>query len=57
VHSTFFEKHATSGKKHGFGLGTYVAKLAIEEHGGEVNFTSSEDEGTKVFITLPFSTT
>jgi len=57
VHSTFFEKHATSGKKHGFGLGTYVAKLAVEEHGGEVNFTSSEHEGTKVFIALPFPKT
>jgi signal transduction histidine kinase len=57
VRARFFEKHATSGKKHGLGLGTYVAKLAIKEHGGDVSFTSTEDEGTKVYITLPSSVT
>ncbi len=52
VRSKFFEKYASSGKKNGLGLGTYLAKLAIEEHGGHIGVTSSEDEGTEVFITL-----
>jgi len=55
VQPTFFEKYATSGKQNGFGLGTYVARLVTEEHGGEIHFTSSEDEGTEVLMALPFS--
>lgn len=55
VHSIFFEKYATSGKKNGLGLGTYMAKLVIKEHGGEIGVTTSEDEGTEVLMTLPLS--
>jgi two-component system sensor histidine kinase/response regulator len=54
VQPVFFEKYATSGKKNGFGLGTYVAKLVADEHGGQISLHSSEDEGTEVLMTLPF---
>lgn len=53
VRSKFFEKGATSGKKDGRGLGTYIAKLVVQAHGGQISFNSSEDEGTEVSIILP----
>jgi len=55
VQPIFFDKYATSGKQNGFGLGTYVAKLVTEEHGGKIRFHSSEDEGTEVLMALPCS--
>jgi signal transduction histidine kinase len=51
----FFEKYVTSGKKNGLGVGTYMARLVIEEHGGDIGVSSSEDEGTEVLMTLPVS--
>ena len=54
VRSTFFEKYASSGKKKGLGLGTYMAKLVVKTHAGQIGFNSSEDEGTEVLMTLPF---
>ncbi|MDH5720719.1 MAG: PAS domain S-box protein [Spirochaetia bacterium] len=53
IQNRFFEKFATSGKKKGTGLGTYSARLIAKVHGGDISFTSSEKEGTKLFITLP----
>lgn len=49
----FFDKFATAGKTQGTGLGTYSARLAAEIHGGEISFTTSENEGTTLFIRLP----
>jgi hypothetical protein len=38
----------------GRGIGTYSAKLITERYlGGSVSFTSSEEEGTTFFVTLP----
>lgn len=53
IRDTFFERYATSGKRHGTGLGTYVARLIAKVHGGELSFTTSEADGTRVCIELP----
>lgn len=53
VRNRFFEKYATSGKRSGTGLGTYSAQLIAKAHGGHIEFTSSEAEGTRVTVVLP----
>lgn len=53
IRETLFEKHVTAGKKRGTGLGTYSAKLLTEAQKGDINFTSSENEGTTFYIRLP----
>lgn len=53
IRETFFDRYTTSGKRHGTGLGTYVARLIAESHGGAITFSSSEADGTSVRVTLP----
>jgi PAS domain S-box-containing protein len=53
VRDVFFDRYATSGKKNGTGLGTYVAALITRIHAGTIAFTTSEEEGTTVTIELP----
>jgi signal transduction histidine kinase len=53
VRDRFFERYATSGKKRGTGLGTYSARLIARTHGGDISFTSTEQEGTWVEVRLP----
>jgi len=53
VRGRFFEKYATSGKTCGTGLGTYSAQLIAKAHGGRIEFTTSEAEGTRVTVVLP----
>ena len=52
--STIFEKFNTTkrGRK-GTGLGTTIAKLFVEAHGGGISADSSEAEGTTFAITMP----
>lgn len=50
---TFFNKYASSGKKSGVGLGTYIAHLVVKAHDGEITINSSENEGTDISILLP----
>ncbi|MDP7454857.1 MAG: HAMP domain-containing sensor histidine kinase [Candidatus Peribacteraceae bacterium] len=38
---------------HGNGLGLYVAKGAVEELGGKINFISKENEGTEFRVEIP----
>jgi PAS domain S-box-containing protein len=49
----FFERYNTAGKEGGTGLGTYVARLIAETHGGNVRYTTSPAEGTHLIVTLP----
>ena len=49
----FFEPYTTSGKTTGTGLGTYSAMLIANTHGGNIEFTSSEEEGTTLTVILP----
>ncbi|MBW1782848.1 MAG: PAS domain S-box protein [Deltaproteobacteria bacterium] len=53
IRSRFFDRFASSGKKGGTGLGTYSAKLIARAHGGDVRFTTSDEQGTHVIVTLP----
>ncbi len=53
IRESFFERYATKGKSKGTGLGTYSAKLIVQAHGGSIDFTTSEQEGTRVFFSLP----
>lgn len=53
VRKRFFEPYATAGKEHGTGLGTYSAKLVANAHGGDIDFTTSPQEGTHVVVSLP----
>ena len=54
VRYTFFEKYASSGKKSGLGLGTYIVKLIVKAHDGKTTFRSSDTEGTDISILLPY---
>jgi len=53
VRDVFFERYATSGKKNGTGLGTYVAALITRVHHGEIGFSSAGNQGTVVWMRLP----
>lgn len=53
IREHFFEKYATSGKSSGTGLGTYSARLMIQTMGGDIAFTSSEEQGTAVTVRFP----
>jgi PAS domain S-box-containing protein len=49
----FFKPYVTSGKEGGTGLGNHNALLVARTHKGDINFTTSEDEGTHVTVHLP----
>lgn len=51
-----FEPFFTT-KKDGLGLGLSMTKRVVEEHGGIVNFLSTEGKGTNVIIALPLGHT
>ena len=53
IRQVFFHPYTTSGKDYGTGLGTYVAALITRVHNGTIDFTSSEEDGTTVTVTLP----
>ena len=48
-----FEPFFSYGKKKGTGLGMATVKKIVEEHGGTLEVTSEEGEGTEVIILLP----
>ncbi len=50
-----FKKAKSSFKKHipGAGLGLAISKKIIDNHGGSINISSVENQGTTVAITLP----
>ena len=53
IRNKFFDRYVTFGKQYGTGLGTYSAMLITRAHGGEITFTTSEEEGTYLIVTLP----
>ncbi|MFP4266459.1 MAG: MASE3 domain-containing protein [Spirochaetaceae bacterium] len=53
IRDRFFERYVTSGKRDGTGLGTYSAWLITRAHGGKIWFTTDEEEGTHLFVSLP----
>ena len=53
IRSRFFEKYATAGKVRGTGLGTYIAKLIVDHHQGEIDFEVKEEQRTILRVTLP----
>ncbi len=42
-------------KKHGFGIGLYQSKQIIVAHGGDIEVTSNEGQGTEFVILLPLA--
>jgi PAS domain S-box-containing protein len=40
----------------GTGLGLYLCRMLVEQHGGQLWFESTESEGTTFFLTLPLIT-
>ena len=53
VRARFFTKYATSGKKDGTGLGTYLARNVARLHGGDVAMETDEAAGTTLTVRLP----
>ncbi len=53
IRDHFFDRYVTSGKSDGTGIGTYSARLIARTHCGDIRFTTSETEGTHVFVILP----
>jgi PAS domain S-box-containing protein len=53
IREKFFEPYTTKGKKGGTGLGTHNALLVARAHKGDINFTTSKQEGTHVIVRLP----
>jgi PAS domain S-box-containing protein len=45
--------HALQSKMGGYGLGLSIAKLIVEQHGGEISFDSVIDKGTTFYFTAP----
>jgi len=45
--------HALQSKMGGYGLGLPIAKLIVEQHGGEISFDSLIDKGTTFYFTAP----
>jgi len=45
--------HHQQSKIGGYGLGLAIAKLIVEQHGGDINFETEIDRGTTFFFTAP----
>lgn len=57
VFSQFFRSENAKRKDPGgFGIGLYLVKTFVAEHGGTVSFVSTEDKGTTFTVTLPIIT-
>lgn len=52
IQARFFDKFITEGKENGTGLGTYSAKLSALAQGGDISFSSTQESGTTLTVTL-----
>jgi signal transduction histidine kinase len=52
IRARLFDPFVTHGKKSGTGLGTSIAKKIVEDHGGEITFTTATGKGTTFHIRL-----
>ncbi len=48
--------HAMQSKMGGYGLGLSIARLIVEQHGGEIWFESTPQQGTTFYFTAPLWT-
>ena len=48
-----FHRANNVGSLSGTGLGLYIARMAVELHGGTIKFESQENVGTTFFVTIP----
>lgn len=48
-----FEVFATSGKKDGTGLGLAIVRRIVNQHDGEITYSTAKERGTTFTITLP----
>ncbi|MFW5734192.1 MAG: PAS domain-containing sensor histidine kinase [Oceanidesulfovibrio sp.] len=53
IRQRFFQRYSTSGKPQGLGLGSYSSKLITQAHGGSISYSTSEEEGTHIHVTIP----
>jgi len=53
VFDKFYRADATNTAVSGLGLGMSIAKKIVELHGGRIWVSSTKDEGTTAFVTLP----
>jgi two-component system phosphate regulon sensor histidine kinase PhoR len=54
VFERFYQSnHAMQSKMGGYGLGLSIARLIVEQHGGEIYFESAPEQGTTFYFTAP----
>lgn len=46
-------ENAHEVQAHGTGLGLWIARLIVEEHGGKIWLESEQNKGTTIFVALP----
>lgn len=57
VFERFYQaNHHLQSKMGGYGLGLTIAKLIVEQHGGQINFDTTVNKGTTFYFTVPLST-
>jgi len=56
VFERYFRVEESSANQPGLGLGLYIAKNIVKQHGGNITLESLEGQGTTINFTLPLST-